>query len=280
MINTLNERFNSRNFESTRSLENPYNQISKDLVKFREELLQDSEFSKLIKSQNYRKPNLAQAGLFTFTSNSEKSTWGIQDPDILQLAKSKIRESNERNGKSFDAAKIDQINDKLVSYSKDAVGVANILDDGLHEKGLSEIQHDVLKLIVSQISKADLHEAQLINTTVEHEVINSTINQNDKALILTINSILAQDVQEKLGKLSNSSNQGNEGVFFYRKTAAVIIVFIAATAVGAVVGGIIGLIGCCGDFNNPSACTFNCVAENIGDGARLGMQVGLLAAVI
>ncbi len=151
-----------------------------------------------------------------------------------------------------------------------------MLNDGFSEKGFSEVQYNVLKLTLSQISKADIREAQLINTTVEHEVINSAISQTDKALILTINSILAQDFEDKLGKLGNFPyDDDGEQTFQFKKTAAVIILVITAVAVGAAAGALLGVVYCCGDFTG-NTCTWNCVGDNVNDGASLGLLVALM----
>ncbi|MFM7428398.1 MAG: hypothetical protein ACKO1F_00695, partial [Flammeovirgaceae bacterium] len=96
-------------------------------------------------------------------------------------------------------------------------------------------------------------------------------SETDKALLLSVTSVMAHDFTAQLSKLP----QFNSLSPLYKNAAAVIIVVGIALGVGAVVGGIIGVIGCCGDFNNQSNCNFNCVAENIADGARYGVIAAL-----
>jgi len=254
-----------------RSLNNPYDQIGLDIAEFREEISTNQNFQKVIHSKkSNNNVEIARAGFFSFTS-AKNETWGIENKENLEMAKSLIQESKERKGEPFNPAKIDQINDRLLNYSKDAEGANQMLEDGFKEKGLSKVQYQVLKLAHSQFSKAELREASLINNTVEYEVINSGISETDKALLLSVTSVTAHDFTRQLSKLPQFSNSNP----LYKNAAAVIIVVKIALGVGAVVGGIIGVIGCCGDFNNQSNCNFNCVAENIADGARYGVIAAL-----
>jgi hypothetical protein len=271
LIEKLTNRFKNKDYVTSRSLSNPYDQIGIDIAEFRKEISSDPDFHKFIRLQNFKKPKFLQASLFQFASTSNEETWGIESTEVLQLAMSKIQETKEGQGKSFDREKIDQINDRLVSYSKDASGVNEMLNDGFSEKGLNEVQSKILKMTLSQISKADIHETNLINTTVEHEVINSGISETDKAFILSINSIIAHDFEIQFGHLHNGAEQSQ----IFKKTAQVIIFVASAAAVGAIAGGLVGVIGCCGS-SNTNSCTWNCVADNIYDGAMVGLAAAMI----
>jgi hypothetical protein len=276
LIEKLSKRFEEKDYVSSRSLNNPYDQFGIDVAEFRKEISSDPAFRKLIKSQDSKKPKFVHAGLFQFAAANNEKTWGFQNPEDLQLAKSKIQGFQERKGKKFDPEKIDVINGKLISYSRDASGVNEMIEDAFAEKRISEIQSEILKMTFSQITRAaDVDEAYAITSTIEHEVINSEINGADKPLILSISSIMAHDFENQLSHLPNLRRSP-----IFKKTAQAIVIFVAFAAVGAFLGGVWGLITCCA-FDDPATnynnCTWNCVGDSVHDGALVGATLGLAA---
>jgi hypothetical protein len=269
LIEKLSDRLEKKDYVSSRSTNNPYDQTGRDAVEFRKFISTDAAFRKQIRLQNSTKLGVVHAGLFQLTSVNSEKNWGIEDPNVLKLIKSKSQEFDERNGKEFDGSRIDKINDELLLYSKDTDGVNKILENGFSKKAISKVQYEILKMTVSQISKADVREANSINATVEHEVINSSINDADKAMLLSINSLLANDFEDQLSHLPDFDQKST----VFRKTAQALIVVGIAIAVGAAVGAINGTIVCCGLQNNN--CKFACVSGYIDDGARLGIGFGL-----
>ncbi|MFM7858238.1 MAG: hypothetical protein ACKO96_41550, partial [Flammeovirgaceae bacterium] len=119
LIERLTSRLKNKDYVSIRSLNNPYDQIGFKIAEFRQEISNNPNFPKLIRAKNSNKPKIAQAGFFSFVSANDE-TWGIENNENLQMVKSLIQESKERKGEHFNPAKIDQINDRLLNYSKDA----------------------------------------------------------------------------------------------------------------------------------------------------------------
>lgn len=268
LIDRLNQRFDNHNYESIRSLNNPYNLIGIKVEEFRKEF---GSKQKNVRTQTLNRSKLMVSGIFQFSSQNTE-TWGIESETDLQLAKDKINAFQVKSGYEYRDDKIDAINNKLRGYSRDKSGVNSLIEDALAKKEMSEIQSQILKSTISEISKAsDVREANSINNTIEFEVINSGISERDKTLILSVNSILANNFKEQLSHLPNNDSQHT----IFKKTIQVVLLVVAAAAVGAVAGGVVGWISCClGSYNS---CNGDCVVGYIVSGALVGATLGLVA---
>lgn len=153
-----------------------------------------------------------------------------------------------------------------------------MVEDAYDEKKLTKVQMQLLKITATSIAKAsDVREASSINATIESEVFGSGIAQNDKNLVLSVNSILAYNFQDQISRLPPLS--GKESNTIYKKVVAVVIIVVAAAAVGAVAGGIVGLISCCVfQAGYQAGCDWNCIGPWVREGAILGGTLGLVNA--
>jgi hypothetical protein len=272
LIEKIRERLENKDYVLARTLINPYDQIGKDVAEFNREISNDVNLRTRINQQVSNKKLSTYAGFFLPSSSSGK-TWGTTDPEVLNIAKDKIQDFHEKKAKPFDSERIDQINDRLSKYSKDQTGVNEMLEGGFEQDAISLVQYEILKIAVNRISKAELVEANAINSTVEHEIILSGIGEDDKALLLSVTSIMTHDFEKQLSNLPNQPGPSQ----IFRKTAQVIIAVVIAAAVGAVLGGIAGSVICC--LVQTNNCRFSCVADYIHDGAELGLTFGLIALV-
>ncbi len=135
-----------------------------------------------------------------------------------------------------------------------------MFEDGVENKTISETQSTILKSTLLQISKAkDLDEAKSINATVEFEVLNLGISENEKALILTVNGLFAQNFDSQQKNLSLNTDQASH----FKKAnivAIVVLYFIVKVAVTAIVAGVVWTGICCAALDE---CDWDCVGPRV-----------------
>lgn len=275
LLDKLSVRFENNNYISSHNLLNPYDGIGKRVENFNKEILKEKRTSKTYATIGDKK-FLQAAGILHFTSNDRK-TWGVKDPDAFQNGLSKLKKIKERNGETLDTKRYTAINDELNSYYKDESGVSEILDDAFKKKAISHLQRKILISTMTEMSQATTrNEMASINSTVEYEVLNSDISEKDKALILSINSLVKYRLDLNFGGLSSNDWSAPSEVF--RAVAAeTIVAIVVGVVIGAVAGTVIGLIPCCVIQSPGDSCDWSCIAPYTEDGAIVG---GILAAVL
>ncbi len=242
LVEKIKSRLTNKDFVKSSAHQNPYNQISSDIEKFRKFVTFRPDY-KAVNSH--------------FLNISTPTKLGMQNPHDVELVKSSLLEYYTQTGETFNETDFYTTNDRLNRYTNDDTGVNSLLEDALAEKSISQTQNDVLRMLLSKIASAkSLTEADNINKTIEYEVIQSGINENDRALILTTNSIFNENLQNQIARDRN-------GVSSFRKTAAVaviILVTVIKVAVAAVVGAITGSVICCLIQDD---CSWNCIGPRV-----------------
>ncbi len=276
-MSRINERLKNKDYV-TRRVANPFDDLGKEVEIFRKGFNAATQARK-VKGKSFPQSRTAYASFFTFASNT-KDSWGFDDAAEFDFAKEYIDTYFEGNGQSYDPARLIPINDNLTKYSRNIDGIKEMVEDAYDEKKLTNIQAQLLKITATSIAKAsDAREASSINATIESEVFGSGIAQNDKNLVLSVNSILAYNFQDQISRLPPLS--GKESNTICKKVVAVVIIVVAAAAaaVGAVAGGIVGLISCCVfQAGYQASCDWNCIGPYVREGAILGGTLGLVSA--
>jgi hypothetical protein len=259
LLNSIDNRLSGKDLQ-TASLENPYDVVGIELEQFHRKL--SSEYS--TNQQRAFLPILqnsqATAGFFTTVSNRAK--WGVTDRSTFQNVVDEVKEFQLGQKIGFDDKRLTSINSHLASYTKDDSGFNEMLNDGVKNGNLSNTAEKVLRMTLTHVSAAkSVEEALMINSTVEHEVLQSEIDPKDRAILLSVNSILRHTIA------GANSRSVPDGPGQNQKVAQVVVVVIVAAIVavaGYVSGGIVGAASCCLFQGN---CTWDCISPYARDGA-------------
>lgn len=273
LIERIRERFESKDYVNYHSLTNPFEQIGRDIELFRQKVSDDRLDERFVSISPSARLDEQHASLFNFVN--QKETLGIMDEDNADWAMAKIEGHFQTLGKDFDPENFKATNKKLNSYSNNETGVNDLLESSVNENSISETQGLVLKTIFHGMSKAsDLKEAIAINNTVEYEVLQSDIDDSEKALILSVNSIFSNNFDRQLDNLSYAKEKNT-----FRQTAVVVAVVVQVViwaAIGAAAGAAAGVFVCCFISTTPNtSCGWDCMDEFVYIGAGIGALKGL-----
>lgn len=263
VLDKLSARFEMRDYIYQNPIVNPFDDgVGKNVF----------EFHSKVRSKNFKKTSLQtlDAGFFQFTSGAPKS-WGMEDTDQLKQALRAIKEFDEEKGISFDSSSLVRINSKLTAFARTVEGANNLIEYCYQQNAITAFQRNVLKSTFLQMSKASsLNEASAINETVEFEIAQSGIEDKEKNFLLTMTSAIDHSIREQL--LAYYSD-GHPALAAAAVVAIVIDVAIAV-GIGAAVGGVVGTASCC--LGSSNSCSWNCVSTYVGNGALVGLTVGLV----
>jgi hypothetical protein len=263
VLDKLSARFESRDYIYQNPIANPFDEgVGKNVF----------DFHSKVRSQNIKKtsPQMLDAGIFQFASESPKS-WGIEDTDQFNQALQTIKEFDREKGITFDSASLVRINLKLTAFARTVEGANNLIEHCYQQNAITDFQRNVLKSTFIQMSKASsLSEASAINETVEFEIANSGIEEQEKDFLLTMTSAIDHSIKERLLAYYYDGHPS-----LAAEAVVVIVIDVAiAVGIGAAVGGVVGTTSCCLGSNN--SCSWSCVSTYVGNGALVGLTAGLV----
>lgn len=263
VLDKLTGRFESRDYIYQNPITNPFDDgVGKNVF----------DFHFKVRSQNFKKtsPQTLDAGFYQFTSKAPKS-WGMEDTDLLNQTLRTIKEFDKERGIRFDSVSLVRINSKLTAFARTVEGANSLIEYCYQQNAITAFQRRVLKSTLLQMSKASsLSEASAINETVEFEIANSGIEDKEKNFLLTMTSAIDHSIKEQLLAYYNDGHPRLAAA----AVVAIVIDVAIAVGIGAVVGAVVGTASCC--LGSSNSCSWNCVSTYVGNGALVGLTVGLV----